>query len=106
MDRRTCHACDNWRQDRHSCSAEDGSDICRYTTTRRLGRADRRCGSMSTQEETNLINGALGLFGAARVTSINDPTPTANWCQTYYPNLRRALIAMGHWSFAEARMSL
>jgi len=61
---------------------------------------------MSDQEETNLINGALGRFGAARISSIDDPSPVGNWCKTYYPNLRRALIDIGTWSFAEGRAQL
>lgn len=61
---------------------------------------------MSTQEETNLLNGALGRFGGTPITSINDGSTNANWCLRYYPNMRRMLIQIGTWSFCEGRVQL
>lgn len=61
---------------------------------------------MSEQEEVNLLNGALGRFGGNKIGSLTDGTPNANWCLTYYANLRRALLDVGTWSFAEARVAL
>jgi len=58
------------------------------------------------QDETNILNGALGAIGAARVTGIDDGSVNANWCKTYYPNLRRTLLQIGTWSFAEDRKQL
>ncbi len=56
--------------------------------------------------ETDLCNDALGQIGATRITSIDDPTINANFCKTFYPPLRRAMIMSNHWNFARARAEL
>lgn len=52
------------------------------------------------------LNDALGQCGFARVTAIDDGTVNANWCQTFYPKLRRAGLSLARWSFAETRLQL
>lgn len=56
--------------------------------------------------EGDFLSGALGRIGAARITNINDGTVPANWCKSYYPSLRKALLRSNFWNFAEARSAL
>lgn len=56
--------------------------------------------------ETDFLNGALGKIGASPISNINDGTPNANWCRTYYVPLRQAWLRSHHWNFAENRIEL
>lgn len=56
--------------------------------------------------EADFLNDALGQIGATRIVSIDDGTVNANWCKTFYPALRRALLRTHFWNFAEARVQL
>ncbi len=56
--------------------------------------------------ETDLLNDALGLIGASRITAIDDGTVNANHCQTFYPTLRDGLLAMVDWTFIKTRVEL
>lgn len=51
-------------------------------------------------DETDLLNDALGQFGATTITSISDGSINANHCLRFYPSLRRALLRAHHWNFA------
>jgi len=53
--------------------------------------------------ETDFLNDAIGQIGAQRIDSIDDGTANANYCQTFWPNLRRAILRTHHWNFAETR---
>ena len=56
--------------------------------------------------ETEFLNGALGRFGAASISAITDGSTNANWCQIFWPPLRRSLLRSHHWNFAEGRAEL
>ena len=56
--------------------------------------------------QTDLLNDALGQIGASPIAAIDDGTVNANWCATFYPALRRALLRISHWRFAETRAML
>ena len=56
--------------------------------------------------QTDLYNDALGQIGASRVTSPSDGSVNANWCNTFYENLRKARLRTHTWNFAESRMQL
>jgi hypothetical protein len=56
--------------------------------------------------EAEFLNGALGQIGAGPIGGIDDGTQNANWCKTYYVPLRRALLSLYDWNFAEDRMKL
>lgn len=60
----------------------------------------------STDGEIALCSGALGQIGEAGIGSLDDSNPRATWCRTYYPTIRRALLRLHHWNFAEARAAL
>lgn len=61
---------------------------------------------MAIENELAVLNDALGQIGAARITAIDDGSTNANWCETFYPSLRRALLRSHHWNFAECRVEL
>lgn len=56
--------------------------------------------------ETDVLNAALSKIGATTIVAINDGSTNANHCKRIYPQLRRALLRMHHWNFAETRASL
>lgn len=56
--------------------------------------------------ETDCLNDALGQIGAARINAIDDGSPNANHCQTFYPSLRDSLLRSHHWNFAMQREAL
>ena len=56
--------------------------------------------------QTDLLNDALGQIGASPIVAIDDGTVAANWCATFYPALRRSMLRMSHWRFAETRAAL
>lgn len=56
--------------------------------------------------ETDLLNGALGLVGASRITEIGDGSTNANHCQAFYGPLRDSLMRAHHWNFAIKRAEL
>jgi len=56
--------------------------------------------------ETDFLNDALGQIGADRITGIDDGTINGNYCQTFWPALRRAILREHFWNFAEARAKL
>lgn len=56
--------------------------------------------------ETDFLNGALGLCSSSRITHIDDGSANANWCKVYWPPLRKSMIRMHHWNFAEDRATL
>jgi hypothetical protein len=56
--------------------------------------------------ETDFLNDALGQIGAQKVTAIDDQSLNANYCKTFWPDLRRAMIRSHHWNFAMARKVL
>lgn len=56
--------------------------------------------------QTDLLNGALGLCGANRITGIDDGTINANHCKVFYPPLLDATLRMAHWNFAVGRANL
>lgn len=56
--------------------------------------------------ETDFLNGALGMAGCSRITSIEDRSVEAGWCRTFYPALRRSTLRMASWKFAGARVQL
>lgn len=56
--------------------------------------------------ETDFLNDALGQIGSGRITSIDDGSVAANYCRTFWPALRRALLRGHTWNFAEARAAL
>ena len=57
-------------------------------------------------DDTEFLNGALGQAGLDRITNISDTHENARWCLTYWPPLRKAILRMAHWNFAEAYASL
>lgn len=56
--------------------------------------------------EADFLNGALGLIGAEPIENIDEGTTNANWCLTYWPQLRKSMIRSHHWNFAEDRGEL
>ena len=56
--------------------------------------------------ETDFLNDALGQIGAERIDNIDDGSVNANYCQTFYPALRRAALRGHWWNFAEDRAQL
>jgi len=56
--------------------------------------------------ETDFLNDALGQISQPAIASIDDGTPNAVWCKTYWPQLRKALLRAHHWNFAEDRVEL
>lgn len=56
--------------------------------------------------EADLLNSSLALIGAKPITGIDEGTQNANWCKTLYPPLRRAVLSLHHWNFAEDRLKL
>jgi len=56
--------------------------------------------------ETDFLNGALSEIGADHISGIDDGSVNANHCLIIYPSLRRALLRMHNWNFAEDRAEL
>jgi len=56
--------------------------------------------------ETDFLNDALGQIGVDRITGIDQGTPAASWCRTFWPPLRKAMLRMHRWKFAEMRAAL
>jgi hypothetical protein len=56
--------------------------------------------------ETEFLNGALGMIKEARIQGIDDNKLQANWCKTYWPPMREAMLRSSRWNFAEARAKL
>lgn len=56
--------------------------------------------------ETDFLNDAIGQIGGVIITAMDDGSPNANWCKTFYVPLRQAALRMHHWNFAEARVEL
>ncbi len=56
--------------------------------------------------ESDFLNSALGTIGADRINLIDDGSKNANYCLTFWPSLRRALLRSHHWNFAERRVEL
>lgn len=56
--------------------------------------------------ETDFLNDALGQAGCDRITNLNDDVASANWCRVFYKPLRRAMLELADWNFAEDRASL
>jgi hypothetical protein len=60
---------------------------------------------MSTSP-VEICNSALVKVGAARITSLNDPTKTARICKEQYDKLRRKLLRDHPWNFSISRVAL
>lgn len=56
--------------------------------------------------EIDILNGALGLAGMRRISSIDDGTENANHCRVFYPLILDASLRMHHWNFATGRKTL
>ncbi len=56
--------------------------------------------------QTDVINDALGMIGANRITAIDDGSVNANHAQTFYPLLRDSALRSHHWNFAMKRVEL
>lgn len=56
--------------------------------------------------QTDLLNGALGMIGANKITAIDDGSINANHCLIFYPSLRKGLLRSHHWNFASGRVEL
>lgn len=56
--------------------------------------------------ETDLLNDALGLIGAERITAIDDGSTNSNYCASMYPAMRDSLLRSHHWNFAVTRVEL
>lgn len=56
--------------------------------------------------ETDFLNDALGQIGQGPITNIQDGSQAANWCRTFWPPLRRGMLRMHHWKFADTRIAL
>ncbi len=56
--------------------------------------------------ETDIINDALGLIGARRITLLSSGEPNANFALCFYAALRDDLLRLSHWRFATGRANL
>jgi len=57
--------------------------------------------------ETDFLNDALGMVGVSEsITGIDQGTINANWCKRFWPPLRRGMLRMHRWKFAETRAVL
>ncbi len=56
--------------------------------------------------ETDIINDALGLIGARRITLLSSGEPNANFALCFYAALRDDLLRTAHWRFATERANL
>lgn len=56
--------------------------------------------------ETSICNQALGWLGQEPITSLNDPSRTAELCKINYDPLRETVLEEGNWSFALKRWVL
>lgn len=52
-------------------------------------------------DDTAFLSGALGQAGLDAITNIDDVNERAFWCRVYWPPLRKALLRLAHWNFAE-----
>lgn len=57
-------------------------------------------------DKTTICNMALGHIRAATITVIDEHSPEAAYCRTYYDTARQATLAAHNWSFARRRASL
>lgn len=55
---------------------------------------------------TDLCNDSLGQIGHSRISAIDDGTPAANHCLTFFPALRDAWMIWTHWRFNTTRAQL
>ena len=64
---------------------------------------------MATQEvrsmvsETSICNQALSWVGHGRITSLEDPSTTGEWCRDNYPFIRDSVLEERMWTFATVR---
>ena len=56
--------------------------------------------------QTDLLNIALGMVGARRISAIDDGSENANQCLTFYPSILDAALRVAHWNFATGRAIL
>ena len=59
--------------------------------------------NQSMISETSICNQALSWLGQTRITSLEDPGTTAEWCRDNYPFIRDAVLEERMWTFAQAR---
>ena len=57
-------------------------------------------------DETSICNQALGRIGSNRITSLDEASQPARFCQMFYAQTREEVIQSHPWSFAIARKTL
>ncbi len=59
----------------------------------------------SMVSETSICNQALSWVGHGRITSLEDPSSTGEWCRDNYPFIRDSVLEERMWTFATERIT-